>query len=76
MLSKLATKTVHETKDDADKLESPKETKLSASESFLRGEFKISGQIGEPGQTGKGKTRKRNGGSGMAETEWRKRNRG
>ena len=53
MLSKLATKTVHETKDDADKLESPKETKSSASESFLRREFKISGQIGEPGQTDK-----------------------
>jgi hypothetical protein len=53
MLSKLATKTVHETKDDADKLESPKETKFSASESFLRREFKISGQIGEPGQTDK-----------------------
>ncbi len=53
MLSKLATKTVHETKDDADKLESPKETKCSASESFLRREFKISGQIGEPGQTDK-----------------------
>jgi hypothetical protein len=53
MLSKLATKTVHETKDDADKVESPKETKLSASESFLRREFKISEQIGEPGQTDK-----------------------
>jgi hypothetical protein len=53
MLSKLATKTVHETKDDTDKLESPKETKFSASESFLRREFKISGQIGEPGQTDK-----------------------
>ena len=53
MLSKLATKTVHETKDDANKLESPKETKCSASESFLRREFKISGQIGEPGQTDK-----------------------
>ncbi len=53
MLSKLATKTVHGTKDDADKLESPKETKCSASESFLRREFKISGQIGEPGQTDK-----------------------
>ncbi|CAB3992522.1 Hypothetical predicted protein [Paramuricea clavata] len=48
MLSKLATKTAHETKDDADKVESPKETKLSASESFLCREFKISGQIGEP----------------------------
>ena len=47
MLSKLATK------DDADKLESPKETKSSASESFLRREFKISGQIGETGQTEK-----------------------
>ena len=53
MLSKLATKTVHETKDDAHKVESPKETKLSASESFLRREFKISEQIGEPGQTDK-----------------------
>ena len=53
MLSKLATKTVHETKDDADKVESPKDTKLSASASFLRREFKISEKIGEPGQTDK-----------------------
>ena len=35
MLSKIAqTKTAHETNDNADKLESPKETTLSASESF------------------------------------------
>ena len=54
MLSKLAqTKTAHDTNVNADKLESPKGTKLSASESFLRREFKISGQIGEPGQTDK-----------------------
>ena len=54
MLSKLAqTKTTHDTNDNADKLESPKGTKLSTSESFLRREFKISGQIGEPGQTDK-----------------------
>ena len=54
MLSKMAqTKTAHDTNDNADKLESPKGTKLSASESFLRREFKISGQIGEPGQTDK-----------------------
>ena len=55
MLSKLAqTKTAHhETNDNADKLESLEGTKLSTSESFLRREFKISGQIGEPGQTDK-----------------------
>ena len=53
MLFKLAqTKTAHDTNDNADKLESPKGTKLSASESFLRREFKISGQIGEPGSNG------------------------
>ena len=54
MLSKLAqTKTAHETNDNADKLESLEGTKLSTSESFLRREFKNSGQIGEPGQTDK-----------------------
>ena len=54
MISKLAqTKTGHGTNDNGDKLESLEGTKLSASESLSRRAFKISGQIGEPGQADK-----------------------